>query len=388
MSTYIPASVDLPLGLLGAFDWVSSVEANMVLEIHIPSDYEELLAATAQPEVIAIQRLLTLARRGARFNAKWDSAMAKKVLASASIYPLLSVLLSIDSAEHIFPDARVVDAAGLASVRKSILKYQFSRDLFSDSEMVVCKDSSEIRPNDLYSTKSLQLRPREDFETLVVDALTAQSLSSLTATSLYRRASALGVVAAELFENTDMHGRLDLSGKPIGSDSFRGVIFKRIRVELPVTRPRPEEPRMRSVDCFEISVFDSGVGYFSSYTRGKDISEASLDEEWKVLHNCLERHYYPQVSDGRAGHRAMGLFEVLRAIQSLKARIEVRTGRLFAYRTFLDGELQAQMRPRDDFAHIAWPKPRLLDVERKHLAIPSKHEPLVGASVRIVVPLN
>jgi hypothetical protein len=388
LSPGIPKPIVFPLGLMGAFGWVESVQLNTVLEFHIPRNYEELLNATAQPEVIAIQRLLTLARRGAHFTVMWDDAMVRKVLTSASIYPLLSVLLSVSDADHIIGGEQVLSAADLTNVRKGIFKHQFSRDLFSDTEMVVCSDHSEIRSNDLYLAKSLQLRPREDFETLVVDALTAQALSGLTTTNLYNRASALGVVVAELFENTDMHGRLDLSGKPIDGDSLRGVIFKRIRVEFPVIRPRPGEPETRSVDCFEISVFDSGLGYFSSYTRGQHLSEASLDEEWKVLHNCLERHYYPQVSDNRAGHRAMGLFEVLRAIQSLKARIEIRTGRLFAYRTFLDGELQAQMRPKAEFSHFAWPIPRLLDVDKMHLAKPSEHEPLIGASVRIVVPLN
>jgi hypothetical protein len=84
----------------------------------------------------------------------------------------------------------------------------------------------------------------------------------------------------------------------------------------------------------------------------------------------------------------MGLYEVLRAIQSLKGRVEIRTGRLFAYRTFLDGQVQAQMQPMATMAHFAWPKPRLLDVEKKYVAVPSKQDALVGTSVRVVVPLD
>lgn len=386
--TEIPATVILPLGLQASFDWMIDVQPGMVLDLKVPRDYEELTKAAAQPEVIAIQRLLSLARRGAQLRVQWDRAMVERILTSASIYPLLSALLSIDSAQHVFPEERPIDPVTLRNIRKSILNHRFSRDLFSDSEMVICKDGSETRPVDLYSPKTLQLRPREDFETLVVDALAAQSLSGTQALSLYKRASALGVIVAELFENTDMHGRLDALGKPLGGDSLRGVIFKRIHIVLPTMRPRPEEPKNRIVDCFEISVFDSGVGYFSSYTKGSPVSSATLDDEWKVLHNCLERHYYPNVADNRAGHRAMGLFEVLRAIQSLKGRIEIRTGRLYAYRTFLDGELQAQMRPKAEFAHLAWPEPRLLDVGRMYLAKPSGQEPLIGASVRIIIPLN
>lgn len=79
---------------------------------------------------------------------------------------------------------------------------------------------------------------------------------------------------------------------------------------------------------------------------------------------------------------------MLRAIQALKGRIEIRTGRLFAYRTFLDGELQAQMQPRTEFSRLAWPVPKLLDVGKKYVANPSANEHLIGASVRIIVPLT
>ncbi|MDP3832585.1 MAG: hypothetical protein Q8Q82_01390 [Hydrogenophaga sp.] len=388
LTSEIPASIPLPLGLMESFSWVVLVQPNTVLELSIPDDYEALSKASAQPEVIAIQRLLTLAHRGAKFRVQWGTVMVERVATSASIYPLLAALLSLESAEHFFPAARPVESIELASIRKVILKNRFTSDMFSDSEAVLCKDSAEARPEDLYLPGTLQLRPREDFETLVVEALAAQSLSGSQAASLYQRAMALGVIVAELFENTDMHGRLDLEGKPLGSDSLRGILFKRIRVELSVLRPKPDEPKTRFVDCFEASVFDTGIGYFSSYTKGTSVFDATLEDEWKVLHNCLERHYYSNIADNRAGHRAMGLYEVLRAIQSLKGRIEIRTGRLYAYRTFLDGELQAQMRPKAEFAHYAWPAPRLLDIGRKYIAKPSEQEPLVGSSVRIVVPLD
>jgi hypothetical protein len=82
----------------------------------------------------------------------------------------------------------------------------------------------------------------------------------------------------------------------------------------------------RDVPCFEASIFDSGIGYFASYTRDPLQPQTDLKLEWQVLHNCLERHYFPQLADGRPGHRGMGLYEVLRALQVLKGRIEFRTG--------------------------------------------------------------
>lgn len=253
----------------------------------------------------------------------------------------------------------------------------------------MCADGAgETLPVDLYDLKTLKLHPREDFETLVVEALVAQLDDSVGRATIYKSASALGVIVAELFENTEMHGKLDLDGKPLGKDSLRGLIFKRVKIELPILRPTPGAARTQVIDCFEASIFDSGVGYFSSYTRDKMKNNTSLDDEWMVLHNCLERHYYPDLADHRAGHRALGLYEVLRALQTLKGRIEIRTGRLFAYRTFLDGEIQVQMQPRAEFSHLAWPVPKLLDVEKKYRARPSENEPLIGSSVRIVIPLT
>lgn len=387
----IPASIQLPLGLMAEVPWLRLVSSETTLSLEVPTDYEaQMKAALGMSEVIGIQRLLTLARLGVKFRVTWDESVAKKVTSGASIYPLLAVLLLLRKASHflIHLDGGQADIP-LARIRKAILRHQFARDLFADSDIVVCvDDAGEPLPADLYDLETDKLHPREDFETLVVDALSAQLGDSSKSSAIYKSAKALGVIVAELFENTDMHGKLDLLGRPLGEDCIRGLIFKRIHVELPIFRPLPGEPRTRVVECFEASVFDSGIGYFASYTRDEFGSHTPLDEEWKVLHNCLERHYYPELQDHRAGHRALGLYEVLRAIQSLKGWIEIRTGRLYAYRTFLEGELQAQMRPRAEFSHFAWPVPRLLDVGRKYLARPSENELLVGSSVRIIIPLE
>ena len=63
------------------------------------------------------------------------------------------------------------------------------------------------------------------------------------------------------------------------------------------------------------------------------------------MHKCFARHSNPEQLDHRERQRGMGLYEVLRALQELEGSIEVRTGRLFAYRSFFEGELLPQMRP-------------------------------------------
>ena len=365
-------------------------ESGKPLRLFVPDDYEDLLAAAkGQSEVLGIQRLLTLARSGAALRVSWQPAIAKKAFASGSIYPLLAVLLLIQDAEHWLVQADGQESKqAVDSVRRAIARHRLARDFFADSDIVVCADSlGEGVPADLYDAASRRLRSREDFETLVVDALAAQKHGSVGSATANSSVSALGVIVAELFENTDMHAKLDLNGKPLKADSIRGVMLKRVVIDVPPDKGAPKGTMPKPVECFEVSVFDSGLGYYPSYTRRSLESTVDLKDEWKVLHNCLERHYYPELTDNRAGHRAMGLYEVLRAIQSLKGRVEIRTGRLYAYRTFLDGQVQAQMQPMAAMAHLAWPKPMLLDVEKKYVAVPSKHDALVGTSVRVVVPL-
>ena len=390
MPTTPSLGLRLPLDIMS--DAALDALAATALVITVPDDYEALIeSATGQSEVLGIQRLLTIARRGSKVRVEWQPTIGKKVTASSSIYPLLSVLLLLQGAEH-----WVVDASGAATplavdhARKRIVNHRFAKDMFADSDVVVCADNLGAgSPPDLYDTSSAKLRSREDFETLILNALGPQISPSANKAGHYQYVNAIGVIVAELFENTDMHARLDLDGTPLKQNCLRGVMFKRIHIDVSPDRTVPKGASPKRVDCFEISVFDSGVGYYSSYTK-KPTEDAGIDltEEWKVLHNCLERHYHPELSDKRSGHRAMGLYEVLRSIQSAKGRIEIRTGRLYAYRTFLDGELQAQMQPMADFAHRAWPKPKLLDVDKKYVAVPSEHEKLVGTSIRVIVPLS
>lgn len=391
MSSPQQLRVCLPIDLMSEVPGGLGAAAGQPMQLFVPDNYENLLsAAKGQSEVLGVQRLLTLARNGGALRVSWQPAIAKKAFASGSIYPLLAVLLLIQHAEHwlLQPDGSESKLA-VDSVRRSIVRHRLARDFFADSDIVVCADSlGEGLPADLYDSASRRLRSREDFETLIVDALSAQRRGSIGSTASYSSVSALGVIVAELFENTDMHAKLDLDGRPLQSNSVRGLILKRVVIEVPPDKGSPKGATPRPVECFEVSVFDSGLGYYPSYTRRALDSTVELKDEWKVLHNCLERHYYPELKDSRAGHRAMGLYEVLRALQTLKGRVEIRTGHLFAYRTFLDGQVQAQMQPMAAMAHLAWPKPRLLDVEKKYVAVPSKQDALVGTSVRVVVPLE
>lgn len=381
--------IRLPDALLNDFTWAEGLQEGRPVLLVVPADYPLLnAAAPAASEVIGIQRLISLARRVV-FGVLWDAAAWERVSAQPALFPLLSAVVVLRQVQHWVEGAEGRANLDVSATRQEVLTHRLANTAAFSSDLALCVEGEgEGLSKDIYDPATLRLHPRDYFESLAVDALTTGSASTEATQRLYKSASLLGTILAELIENSDMHGRLDASGRPILHTGLRGLMFRRITLPMQIPKAGKGSPTARDVPCFEVSIFDSGIGYFASYTRASLQPETELKHEWQVLHNCLERHYFPQLTDGRPGHRGMGLYEVLRALQVLKGRIEFRTGRLYAYRTFLEGELQAQMKPKAPLAHLAWPEPRLLDVDKKYVAIPTVHEELVGSSVRIIVPLE
>lgn len=396
MTAHLPVEIQLPFGLTDErlnLRVICKAKTPVVLEM--PADFDEQLDGSKGTfgEVFAIQIVLTLVRSKVPLFIRWSSDTVAALIGSAATKPLVAVLVSLEGARHQISGA-IAEAELLkllAETRKSLAKYRLQTDFFSDRQIVLCTDSRGYSyPPDLYEAEA-RLRSREDFEGLIQDILVGQIANISEATEAYRFSSALGVIVAELFENTHIHGRFDLSGALLKPDAMRGLVFKRIKFDLPLTVivDGRHKATMQVKECLEVSVFDAGVGYFQSFTREPFTDETDLGFEWKVLHNCLERHHDPEIRDVRAAHRGMGLTEVLRALQQLQGRIEVRTGRLFAQRTFLPGELQAQMQPlTSPLAYRRQPIPKMLDYQKKYVGVPSKHDPVVGTAVRVIVPLK
>lgn len=384
-----PHEVRLPEALLTDFQWASCIARGTQVRLRVPADYSTVMdAGPAASEVLAVQRLITLARV-ASVRVVWERGAWEAVSAETSLYPLLSVLLVLPRVQHAIQAHGSETPLDVSTARGSALNHRLARSSAALSDLTLCLEGVGTGVSaDLYNPSTLRLHPREYFESMAVEALTTNLPVGAAAKRVYDHAALLGTILAELIENSEMHGRLGADGRPILDTGVRGLLFRRVKLMLAVPKAPKGQPQTREASCFEASIFDSGIGYFASYTRGSLTADTELKHEWQVLHNCLERHYHPELSDSRPKHRGLGLYEVLRALQALKGRIEFRTGRLYAYRTFLDGELQAQMKPRAPFAHLAWPEPRLLDVDKKYLAMPTKHEHLVGASVRILVPLD
>jgi hypothetical protein len=381
----------IPMGLadFAPGQWKGALDGGVELEI--PADYEQLSSSAGSAgEVFAIQRLLSLARNKTPINVRWPSDLLARMPTVASLHPLLAVAASLQGATHESPGVDVEDLDDLlARARRQIFSYRLRGDFFTDSQVLLCVDArGHGRPLDLYDRSSNGLRSREDIETTVLGVLSPQLNSAETASQKFALAGALAVVIAELFENTHLHGRLDSARTPVGPDAMRGLLFRRISVTLPEHQQSGRLVAAREVPGLEVSIFDSGIGYFASYTQQALDSLTDLAEEWKVMHKCFARHFHPELVDHRQRQRGMGLYEVLRALQELKGSIEVRTGRLFAYRSFFEGELLPQMRPPSGpWARINLPKPVLLDVKNRLAPRPTANDAVVGAAIRIVVPL-
>jgi hypothetical protein len=396
MTAHLPVEIQLPFGLTDEHLNLRVIcKAKTPVALEIPTDFDEQLDGSKGTfgEVFAIQIVLTLARSKVPLSIRWSSDTVVALIASSATKPLVAVLVSLEGARHQI-DGAIAEAELLkllTDARKLLAKYRLQADFFSDRQIVLCTDSRGYSyPPDLYEAEA-RLRSREDFEGLIQDILVGQIANTSEATEAYRFSAALGVIVAELFENTHIHGRFDLAGALLKPDAMRGLVFKRIKFELPATviADGRQKATMQVKECLEISVFDTGVGYHQSFTREPLTDETDLGFEWKVLHNCLERHHDLEIRDVRASHRGMGLAEVLRALQQLQGRIEVRTGRLFAQRTFQPGELQAQMQPLSSpLANRRQPIPKMLDYQKKYVGVPSKQDPVVGTAVRVIVPLK
>jgi len=383
--------LQLPTGLADFSQSQWDYALNGSIDLEVPAEYEQVFSlAGSTGEVFAIQRLLSFARSRTPIHIRWPSDLLARMHTVAPLNPLLAVAACLQGTTHeslSVGDDDIEDF--LARARRQIFAYRLRGDFFTDSQILLCADArGHGRPLDLYDPSTNGLRSREDIETTVLGVLSPQLNNAEAASQKFALASALAVIVAELFENTHLHGRLDLSQTPVGPDAMRGLVFKRINVTLPAHQRSGRLIPAREVPALEVSIFDSGIGYYASYTRRPLDDSTDLDEEWQIMHKCFARHFDPVQIDHRRRQRGMGLYEVLRALQELKGSIEIRTGRLFAYRSFFEGELLPQMRPPSGpWARIRLPKPVLLDVQNRLMPRPTANDAVVGAAVRIVVPL-
>lgn len=399
MVTHSP--IILPNDLLEETNLFKTHALATSLLIEVPTIRIELSEMETSPEVVLIQRLISLARKVNSIQINWKKEVADVVFKSPNLFPLFSVAICLDNAEH----AVVMGNGSIAPVdvqdtRQLIYKYRPLTDLFSDKQVLICADSrGHGRPKSLYSSKTSGLITRTNFESLVDRLLAGQAAVNVSLSETVKFSQNISTIVAELFENTDIHGRKGLDGVPIKKNGIRGLIFNRIKVHqkdnrktgysaLDFGKKYSTTADKQEIDAFEISVFDSGVGFYSSFSRQEITDDVTLQQEWDIVRKCLERHHENTTPDVRSSHQGMGLYEVLRVLNRLKGRLEVRSGRTHGYRTFEAGAYKLQHESPESEKRPGMPKAVLLDVKRRFVTVPSINEALVGASIRVIVPLS
>ena len=382
------------------------------LALEVPDAYlSDARFERAGVESLAIQRLLTLAQRHVRLKIVWAGAAARQVLSAPALYPLAAVALGLTNAAHTCLDERSFSVRNFERARQSLLTHRLGTDMFSERQILLCLDHrSPSLPFDLYEPSTQRLRRDDEFESFVDDLLFAQRAAGFPANTLSKFRLPLAVILRELIENTDDHAKTDFDGSVVKPNAMRGLVIKRIleKRRLPTKRLAGGP----SLPCLEFTIFDSGIGYYDSYrrqllrgqARGEPVTvgdkqtdtirrfslgpDVPIDTEYAILLKCLERHSDKAIPDPRPGHRGMGLYEVLRALKMMQGMLEVRTGRLHGYRSFLEGELRIQLEPETSQTRPGMPKPSLIDVARNNLTKPTAQELMRGSVVRVVVPLT
>jgi hypothetical protein len=255
---------------------------------------------------------------------------------------------------------------------------------------------------------------RDQFEHLVdqmIKAVTAEANIRGAITSHRER---LTTILHELFKNTHDHARTTVDRQPL-SLSIRGPYARyytseQLSYTAPPTvtdaagneippplnqaenyasyfvRPRPAPvnnrllpvPERNFLGLLELSVFDTGPGFASTYLKA-GFAGASAQEQFEAVLGCFSTG---QSSTGDES-RGYGLWKVLRDLKELKGFIRVRTNRVHVYRDFAwFGNMFLQ-------SDIAAPAERLMDWRRGITQrITEGYPDMQGAHVSVLIPLG
>lgn len=194
------------------------------------------------------------------------------------------------------------------------------------------------------------VRHRDDFVALA-RSMAEKATSGRGGSPVTAEVSApLGAILHELVKNTHEWARTDEHGVPL-LRSVRGLLaqghsWAEAQVADVASGSRPlatylAHPQLRSAEgrwrFLELSVFDSGPGLARRWLMTRPQSAAdrdhpTLEEEYRACHECFLRWN----SSSGAGHKGLGLYEVLQMLSQVGAFFRVRTGRLSLYRDFLE----------------------------------------------------
>lgn len=335
-------------------------------------------------DIFNLQALLAyIESRGTAVEVNWTSEALSTFQKNSNNAAVLCALVLHSKVRNIAPVADL--ELQISQIRKRISRYRTSFDWFSPPQSIICADHLGMsRPPDLYEEHRPGIRSRDDFENLIFPFIERLYAVEYSEKSAFKWRAAFASVVYELFENTDLHGKSSITNTPL-KNSIRGIIFRENALEN-YQKQRSEAYSNRK--CIEIGIFDSGIGYFESSTKTPITQNTPIQNEWENLHKCLSAHLQDSPTPNNKGLHGIGLYEVLRALKFLKGAIEIRTGRVHAYRTFLEGDLQLEMEKPDSKDRPNMPKPTLLDRTREFLRRPTEHYKTIGSAIKVIVPIE
>jgi hypothetical protein len=255
--------------------------------------------------------------------------------------------------------ADVVAEDGVTSIREKTnlacsrrvdeLSINLARAKFGHRTFLPCVDHSTKAFIPAYYFPDGRLRNRQEFTELADELLSsrAEAFAQNSIAEATRRG--LGLMLHELVKNTHDWGRTGTDNVRL-RPSIRGLLFTRqspnkagalgfsggnqslLQYIREVASKSPDD----YVRLLELSIFDSGPGLASRWLSRQVNDQLPLQDEAKACFDCLRKH---QTTSG-ASNRGMGLYDVMKILQDLRAYIRIRTGRLAMYRDFLANPLE------------------------------------------------
>jgi hypothetical protein len=401
-------------------------------------DMEALLDTVIEPadrvlafdshRIRANDRKLLVEASTVQWLCTWTRALAghtniKTALAEAPLDALKRVSDTLPGAllglldEKALPE---IPKAAFARYKDAYFKRQRSwPDLNAqDRASLLCQDNIPAAiglPPQLYPQALNRLvAGRDQFEHIVNQMIRAVTPEANIRGAITHHRDRLTTILHELFKNTHDHARTTVDKQPL-SLSIRGLYARYYTAEqLAYTAPPPVKddkgneippplnqaenyasyftrPRVASANTrlilpperhflglLELSVFDTGPGFASTYLKD-EYAGSSAQKQFEAVLGCF--------STGKSStedeNRGYGLWKVLRDLKELKGFIRVRTNRVHVYRDFAwYGNMFLQ-------TDVASPAERMMDWRRGITQKMTEGYPdIQGAHVSVLIPLG